>query len=112
MHQSSFVPGYVSSCHLIGYLLQLAAFSGALLRQMCAQLPNADCSIRFPHSQEVSVLTVEGQTSHSLAPSSLCDGGCWPQGPAAQVEYLHLTLKTQDARVVKDTSVCHILLLH
>lgn len=69
----------------------------ALLRQIVAQLPNANCPICFPHCQEVSVLAVEGQTSCSLVRTSLLDGGCWPEGPVAQVEYLHITLEMHSA---------------
>lgn len=103
----------VSICHLIGYLLQLALFSGFLLIQICTQSPNANCSICISHSQELRVLWVEGQTGGSLASPSLWDGGCWLQDLAAQIKYLHHTLKTEmpDMRDVKD-GVTHYCLKH
>lgn len=93
-----------SCCHLIGDLLQLADLSGTLLRQIVAQLPNADRPICSPQCQEVRVLAVEGQTSCGLVRTSLLDGGCRPQGPAAQVKYVHLTLDADQQEVRVDTN--------
>lgn len=90
------VTGNVSFCHLISYLLQMAALSGALLCQICAQMPNANRPVCLPYCQEVRGLTVKCQTSRSLPHTSLTDGGNWPQGPAAQVKYLHLTCERNE----------------
>lgn len=105
MHQIP-LSGNVSFCHLIGYLLQLAVLFGVLLCQITAQMPNTNRPVCVPHCQEVRVPTVEGQTGCGSAPIPLINGGSWPQGPAAQVKYQHLTCE-RNAKCVRG-QVCLI----
>lgn len=81
----------VSFCYLIGYLLQEMNLCGDLFCQISAELPNTNCAIGFSHCKEAGVLTVEGQTGCGVANASWVNRGCWSQGPATQIEYLHLT---------------------
>lgn len=59
-------------------------------------MPNTNRSVGPPNSEELRILSVEGQTRGGAAPSALFKSGHGPQGPVAQVKYLHLTWERGD----------------